>query len=69
MEIEIGDLLIATRLPEEINSFVNGDIIQITDKFNSKDYFVKVIYKADDSVWNGANNWRLYDECQYFDKL
>ena len=67
MEFKKGDLVIATSLPYEINSFVNGDILQIIEKRGRDSYAVKVIYKEDHEKWNMVYHWSLYDECQYFE--
>lgn len=71
MEFDIGDLIIAIRLPRRINCFENGDILQIVRKGSDSYYIVKIIYKSnyDEKEFIGVNTWNLLEECKYFDLL
>ena len=69
MEFNVGDLIIAKRLPKRIHAFENGDIVQITEKLSDNRYNVKVIHKSDNKSYNGVINWGVTKEIEYFDKL
>ena len=69
MEIEIGDILIATRIYEIENGFTNGDIIQILKKHDENTYVVKIIYKENNKMLAGLKGWYLCAEINKFDKL
>ena len=71
MEFDIGDIIIATRLPHRINCFENGDILQIVRKESNSYYIVKIIYKSNygEKEFIGINTWCLLEECKYFDIL
>lgn len=68
MEFEVGDLIIATKLDRERNSYINGDIIQIIKK-HSHTYDVKIIHKVDNPNYIGSTTWGLSSECKYFERM
>lgn len=62
-----GDLVIATSINGEANSFVNGDIVQIIKKISNNRYNVKVIHKSDEKTYDGEYDWVLCEEYKYFE--